>query len=335
MPRVPRYPEPMLRTLLFAASLAVLAVPSNAAGPSLSLPVSCTPGETCWIANYADHDPGSGFRDYHCGALGYDGHDGTDFALRDEGAMKQGVAVVAAAPGTVRGVRDGMDDVGLRGASKEQIAGRECGNGVVLTHDDGWETQYCHLRKGSIAVRQGERVERGQTLGLVGLSGNTEFPHLHLTVRHGRQAIDPFLGETPYGACQIAADSLWEPGTRKALAYRPIAIYNAGFSGDAPKADAIRRGERTPPARDAAALILWADIFGIDPGDRIVLRIVAPDGAVVLDHATTVDRRSIRRFEYGGKRTPAGSWPAGPYRGEIAVQRNGVEERRSETIELR
>src|SRR5262249_37270519 len=150
--------------------------------------------------------------------------------------------------------------------------------------------------------------------------GNTEFPHLHLTVRHGRTAIDPFLGETPYGACQIAADSLWEPAARAALAYRPIAIYNAGFSGDAPKADAIRRGERTLPARDAAAPLLGADLFGIDPGARIVLRITGPDGAVLLDNATAVDRRSIRRFEYGGKRTPAGSWPAGTYRGEIVVQ---------------
>jgi murein DD-endopeptidase MepM/ murein hydrolase activator NlpD len=335
IPRTPRYPDLMLRALLLAASLAALPVAGSAAAePSLSLPLVCTPGETCWIANYADNDPGPSFHDYHCGALGYDGHDGTDFALRDERAMKEGVAVVAAAPGTVRGLRDGMNDVGLRGASKEEIAGRECGNGVVLTHDDGWETQYCHMLKGSVAVRQGERVERGQKLGLVGLSGNTEFPHLHLTVRHGRKAIDPFLGETPYGACQISASSLWEPDTRAALAYRPIAIYNVGFSGTSPDADLIRRGDRSPPARDAAALILWADMFGIDQGDRIVLRIVAPDGTVVLDHATTIDRRSIRRFAFGGKRTPPGTWPAGTYRGEVVVQRNGAETRRAETIEL-
>jgi hypothetical protein len=324
----------MRKIALLAASLAALAG-SAAAEPSLSLPLACAPGETCWIANYMDHDPGPGMRDYHCGALGYHGHDGTDFALRDERAMKEGVAVLASAAGTVRGVRDGMADVGLRGASKEEIAGRECGNGVVLVHDQGWETQYCHMRRGSIAVRQGERVERGQRLGLVGLSGNTEFPHLHLTVRHGRKAIDPFLGETPYGACQIGAQSLWEPGVRGALAYQPIAIYNAGFSGAEPKADAIRRGEREAASRDAAALVLWADIFGIDPGDRIVLRIVAPDGAQIFDRTTTPDRRYIRRFEFGGKRAPASGWPPGTYRGEIAVRRGAEEVRRSETIELR
>jgi D-3-phosphoglycerate dehydrogenase len=57
-----------------------------------------------------------------------------------------------------------MPDTGLRG----EIAGRECGNGVVIAHEDGWETQYCHMRRGSVAVQPGERVARGQTLGLVG-----------------------------------------------------------------------------------------------------------------------------------------------------------------------
>jgi murein DD-endopeptidase MepM/ murein hydrolase activator NlpD len=327
----------MLRTLLFAASVAALPVADSAAAePSLSLPLVCAPGETCWIANYMDDDPGPGERDYHCGALTYDGHDGTDFALRDEAAMKAGAAVLAAAPGTVRGLRNGMADVGLQGATKEQIAGRECGNGVVLTHDDGWETQYCHMRKGSIAVRVGQRVERGQKLGLVGLSGNTEFPHLHFTVRHGNAAVDPFLGKTPHGACQISADNLWEPNTRAALAYRPITIYNAGFSGAPLEPKASQHGKYAPPARRAPALILWVDMFGIDPGDRIALRIVGPDGAVVLDEATVSNRRQIRRFVYGGKRTPAGGWPAGIYRGEIAIKRGEAPEvLRSETTELR
>lgn len=321
--------------LLLALLLAAGAAVGAAAEPKLSLPVACTPGATCWIANYADNDPGAGFRDYHCGALGYDGHDGTDFALRDEAAMKDGVAVVAAAPGTVRGVRDGMDDVGLRRASKETIAGRECGNGLVLTHADGWETQYCHMRKGSVAVRQGDRVERGQTLGLVGLSGNTEFPHLHLTVRHRGKAVDPFLGTTPYGACQIGARSLWDTDARKALAYQPIAIYNAGFSGTAPDADAIRRGERAAPSRDGAALVLWADIFGVEPGDRIDRRIVGPDGTALLEESHTIEKRFIRWFGFAGKRTPAGSWAPGPYTGEIAVTRGSLVVRREEAVDLR
>lgn len=325
-----------MRTALVAAFLLVLsgAGPARAAEPHLSLPLDCTPGETCWIPNYVDHDSGPGVRDFRCGALSYDGHKGTDFALRDEAAMRAGVAVRAAAPGIVRGMRDGMPDTGLRGAQPGDIAGRECGNGVVIAHDDGWETQYCHMRQGSIAVRQGEQVARGQTLGLVGLSGNTEFPHLHLSVRRGSKVIDPFLGDEPFGACRTSARALWDAATRAALAYQPIAIYNAGFSGVAPDADAVRRGERQAPARTGAALVLWTDIFGVESGDRIALRIVAPDGGTVIESTRVLDRRQIRRFEFAGKRTRTGSWPAGTYKGEIAVTRGDVIIRRTESIDL-
>jgi hypothetical protein len=308
--------------IAFLLAAALLGAGSAAqAEPNLSLPLACTPGESCWVVHYVDHDSTSAMRDYHCGALGYDGHDGTDFAIRDEGVMAAGVAVVAAAPGTVRSVRDGMPDTGRKG----DIAGRECGNGVLIAHEDGWETQYCHMRRGSIAVRPGERVARGQTLGFVGLSGNTEFPHLHLTVRRDRRPVDPFLGEEAFGACRISASSLWAPEARAALAYRPVAIYNAGFSGSSPDADAIRRGERALPSVNAEALVLWTDIFGVDRGDRIQLRILGADGKVLVDHARTMDKRFIRRFEFAGKRKPAEPWPAGTYTGEIAVTRESGE----------
>jgi murein DD-endopeptidase MepM/ murein hydrolase activator NlpD len=322
-----------MRTFFLAALVLSIASQARAGAPELSLPISCTPGQTCWIANYVDHDPGRGFRDYHCGALGYDGHDGTDFALRDEAAMKAGVAVVAAAPGLVRGVRDGMPDTGLS-AGKEAIAGRECGNGVVIVHEDGWETQYCHMQRGSVAVRQGDRVERGQPLGKVGLSGNTEFPHLHLTVRHGRSAVDPFLGDESFGACRIARTSLWNEAARTALGYQPIAIYNTGFSGAAPNADAIRRGERVAPSRAGEALVLWADVFGIEPGDRIELEVTGPDGKPIVEDSRTMEKRFIRRFGFAGKRAPAGSWPAGRYKGEISVTRGTLVVRREETLDL-
>jgi murein DD-endopeptidase MepM/ murein hydrolase activator NlpD len=37
-------------------------------------------------------------------------------------------------------------------------ANREYGNGVVIRHIDGFETQYCHLAKGSITVKSGDLV---------------------------------------------------------------------------------------------------------------------------------------------------------------------------------
>ncbi len=308
--------------LLAAAFAALAALPGAVRAQDLQLgsPVACEPGKTCWIVNYFDHDSGPGVRDYRCGALGYDGHDGTDFAIRDKAAMAEGVTVVVAAPGTVRGMRDGMPDTGLA-AGADAVQGRECGNGVVVAHDGGWETQYCHMRRGSIAVRSGQRVERGQPLGLVGLSGHTEFPHLHLTVRREGKKLDPFLGGASPASCGAGADALWDAEAAAALAYRPVAIYNAGFSGGPPDPDRVREGDHSPAASTKApAIVLWADIFGVNSGDRLVLRIVGPDGKVVNEHTRTLDRRQIRRFEYAGKRTP-GEWPPGIYTGEIVVTR--------------
>jgi hypothetical protein len=70
----------------------------------LALPLDCRLGETCWVANYVDVDPSGAAKDFRCGPRTYDGHDGVDFAIRDQGVMAQGVTVLASAPGTIRSV---------------------------------------------------------------------------------------------------------------------------------------------------------------------------------------------------------------------------------------
>ncbi|WP_247877773.1 M23 family metallopeptidase [Azospirillum thiophilum] len=72
-------------------------------------------------------------------------------------------------------MRDGMEDVSIR-QSGGAPAGYDAGNAVVVDHGNGWETQYSHLKRGSVAVRPGVRVEAGTVLGQIGLSGRTEFP---------------------------------------------------------------------------------------------------------------------------------------------------------------
>jgi murein DD-endopeptidase MepM/ murein hydrolase activator NlpD len=162
---------------LMLLSFAAPAAPAVADDLKLALPVACEIGRDCFVQNFFDHDPGPDRRDYACGWLSYDGHDGTDFRVADVPAMMRGVTVVAAAPGTVKVVRDGMDDINLAEIGREALKGREAGNGVVIDHGDGWETQYSHMRKASIVVRSGQAVEAGTPLGRIGLSGATEFPH--------------------------------------------------------------------------------------------------------------------------------------------------------------
>jgi murein DD-endopeptidase MepM/ murein hydrolase activator NlpD len=55
------------------------------------------------------------------------------------------------------------------------------GNTVLIEHEQGMTTRYAHLSK--IMVKKGERVDLNTIIGLVGVSGRSTGPHLHLEVR--------------------------------------------------------------------------------------------------------------------------------------------------------
>src|SRR5262245_54283643 len=111
---------------VLAVSLASAAdlepVPLSSDPLELGLPLECRLGETCWVANYVDVGPQTTAHDFRCHARTYEGHDGTDFAIRDLSVMAAGVPVLASAPGLVRSTRDGMADEALTDArSRERI----------------------------------------------------------------------------------------------------------------------------------------------------------------------------------------------------------------------
>ena len=302
---------------LALASAAALSPPALAEPPALVLPVDCVLGEDCYIQNYLDRDPGPGFEDFACGALGYDEHGGTDFALPDLAAMREGVDVLAAAPGVVLGRRDGMPDISFRDPAAPDVGERECGNGVSIDHGDGWTTQYCHMAEGSVAVRTGERVEAGRRLGRVGLSGQTEFPHLHLSLRRDEEPVDPFdTGGGPCGADD--PETLWADGT----AYVPTGVIGAGLMDRVPEWEEVRDGLDAEDGAREAPIVLWGHAFGGRPGDLMRLVIEGPDG-VVLDEAREVERTQAAYYFAEGRRAPEGGWPAGAYAGRVEIERDG------------
>ena len=101
-----------MRGTAFGATVALCLStgPGVARNLILNPPLACDLATTCFIQNYMDRDPGPGAADFTCHLLSYDGHSGTDFALPGMAMMAAGVDVIAAAPGTVTGVRDGMAD---------------------------------------------------------------------------------------------------------------------------------------------------------------------------------------------------------------------------------
>lgn len=290
----------------------------------LEMPIRCTPGADCWIVNYVDVDPGKGVRDYFCGRASYDGHKGTDIAIVDARRMRQGVDVYASAAGTVIGTRDEMRDIdfNLIGGPKA-VAGKECGNGVLLKHEDGWTTQYCHMLKDSIRVARGDVVKSGQLLGQVGTSGLSEFPHVHLQVKLGDKIIDPFAGPKQSKECGVGKSTLWNTDTLLSFLYKPTAVYNAGFSSTTPNARIAREGLYGDEIlmRSSPVLAIWADMFWVKPGDKLYFTITGPNGEAVMAHATTLNKRKARRFAYAGIRRKDGAWPKGSYTGEIRLIR--------------
>lgn len=113
--------------------------------------------------------------DYHLSAgFGLSGplwesvHTGLDFGA------STGTELVAVADGTVT-------EVAYAGAY---------GMRTILTLEDGTEVWYCHQL--TPLVFEGEEIEIGEPLGLVGSTGNSTGPHLHLEVRpDGGAPIDP------------------------------------------------------------------------------------------------------------------------------------------------
>lgn len=295
----------------------LILAPVQAGAFSLDLPVDCTLNETCFIQQFTDRDPGPAATDYTCGPLSYDGHKGTDFALPTLKDMENGVTVLAAAPGTVRGIRDGMPDIASNAPNAPDLTNKDCGNGVVIAHADGWETQYCHLKHGSLRVKQGQTVTAGTPLGQIGLSGNTEFPHLHLSLRQNGKVVDPFSpGDTT--RCGTPQSGIWST----VIPYQPGGLIGAGFATEIPSFDAIKAGTATAThlPETAPALVLWTHIFGPRKGDRLTLQITGPEG-IILSETVNIERSQARAMRAIGKRLRGPKWPSGHYRGRATLHR--------------
>ena len=322
---------------LLAAALLGAGGTASARDDGLGIPLDCEPGVTCFFQQYADMKSGKGILDPFCGKASYEGHGGTDIRIASMPDIEKDVPVLALADGIVRAIRDGEVDHPVRHKSEwARFKGKDCGNGALIDHAEGLETQYCHLRKGSVRVERGDRVEKGQPIGSVGSSGMAAFPHLHITVRKDGEKIEPFTGGRVGSGClKDGGDPLWSKAAQDFFEKTRVHVMALGMAGRTPDYDKLMM-EGPPPDLKAGdrATVGWGWFLNLQKGDRLHFTITAPDGATFTDAETKpLGRRKAVYMQFVGRgRSPArGEWTLA-----IDVKRNGeVVETKAKTITVR
>ena len=63
------------------------------------------------------------------------------------------------------------------------------GNLILIKHSKNWITAYAHLNE--VFTEKGEKVNKGETIGSVGNTGNVRSPQLHFEIRKGKESVNP------------------------------------------------------------------------------------------------------------------------------------------------
>lgn len=319
--------------------------PPNA--PTLSLPIDCTIGEDCWVVNYLDMDTTGNIEDLRCGMRSYNGHKGTDIALPDRMSMFSGVDVLAPADGTVIGIRNTeADHDGTRpNLTKARQTGKTCGNGVDIYLGNEWTAKLCHLKQGSVVVKPEDKVKRGQKIAEVGLSGLSEFAHLHIALSYKDTPVDPFTG-LPQGAdCippgkNLPGQSLWAEDS--GMAYSPVDLYAAGFSSKLPDYKRLKENTFAPSSLpiESKVMTFWVIGFGLSAGDKMDIVIRDPHDQVFAQHHEVHDRNSAQYMYWIGKKTEKTPLVTGPYTATATLTRQTatgeiIQKQIRETVNIR
>lgn len=147
--------------------------------------------------------------------------------FRTDGATPEdwygfGAPIVATGDGVVADVSDGMPDnrkgapPAFERAEVMQNLKLLLGNYVILNHGNGEFSLFAHLRQGSVRVKAGQQVARGEALGQMGMSGDAFLVHLHYQLQAG----DGFNNEglpAIFEGVQFATGTGWSPARTSAV----------------------------------------------------------------------------------------------------------------------
>lgn len=290
----------------------------------LQFPVNCQLNNDCFILSYPSHPDNL---DYSCGTLTQEKYPATNIALANEKQMTKGFEVVAVADGVVKKVTGTIQDIPYKEKHNPEYALNNdiCGNGIVIDHNNGWQSFYCYLKQASIKVLPETKVKAGQVIALVGQSGYVGMPMLGFTIASNGQSMDPFMSKSTLEPCSKEPSSqMWQ----EPIAYKPHGVIDSGFTRrsvelvDVISADPVLE---EPLTKDDNIMIFWTQAYGVQDNDLEVVSIYKPDKTLFFISDNAVDARNLMYVSSNGRKLTKGGFETGMWTAKYSVQRNGQE----------
>ena len=241
------------------------------------VPIQGEYGNDYIIVNYVDWGQDTLILDYNCLNKTYNGHQGTDFVIRDFSAMDEGVNVVAVDSGTVFYVQDGIFD-----REKESVISKQLGNFIGIKHKWKIQTYYAHLKKNSIIVAPGDVVVPGQVIGQVGSSGNSSSPHLHFEMWYdSTYYIDPFMGNCGNNT------TYWRNAPKYDSTFN---VWTSGILNFKPNLDTLKENLMTIDTIkvDDESISYWALLYGLRKNDSLRIEWYSPQNQLWFTSHTNI-----------------------------------------------
>ncbi|MFO1064608.1 MAG: peptidoglycan DD-metalloendopeptidase family protein [Pirellulales bacterium] len=229
------------------------------------------------LISYVDLDPTPGIRDYMGGRASNNGHNAIDTGAVSTSEMDAGIEILAAATGTVITAIDGNYDRN-RGTLDNIVPGG-APNYVEIDHGGGLITRYFHMRRDSIRVRVGDRVNRGDVLGLEGSSGQSTASHLHFEVRYRGLAVETFLDANAFWVTPLP----YVMNLRKVLS-GGISNYDTQYHRVEGPSEVL-----TFSQADGQHVYTWFNAIGLRLNDPVEFIYTRPDSSLYIHQTFTVD----------------------------------------------
>ncbi|OBI78442.1 M23 family metallopeptidase [Mycobacterium asiaticum] len=139
---------------------------------------------------------------------------------KNESFVSYGTPVYAVADGTVVSTLDNVEAnvPGILPASEPALAAKLTvenvdGNHIIMDIGDGVYAMYAHFIQGSLLVKPGDRVKKGQQIAKLGNTGNSNAPHLHFQLMSGPSLLEadglPYVMEGFSYQGQVNAKQVW------------------------------------------------------------------------------------------------------------------------------